>query len=73
MNAHGWSRARFGGIPAYFNEATNEIRGRNWLCDMLLNVVLWLAELGAFGFMEEWAIQVSNEALTPREIRRLTE
>jgi hypothetical protein len=35
-------RVWFGIIPCYFNIETYELRGRNFLCSLLLSLYLWI-------------------------------
>ncbi len=35
-------RAYYRSIPCYFNPLTNEIMGRNWFWDILIDVNLWI-------------------------------
>ena len=35
-------KARYRGIPAYFNLETNEIQGRNWIYDILIEINIWI-------------------------------
>jgi hypothetical protein len=34
-------RAYYRSIPAYFNPETNEIKGRNWFYDLLIDINIW--------------------------------
>jgi len=33
--------AKYRGIPCWFDESTNEIKGKNWLFDKLIEVNVW--------------------------------
>lgn len=36
-----YKKARYRGIPIFFNEENNEVKGRNWLYDLLLSINIW--------------------------------
>lgn len=38
----GYRKAYYRQIPAYFNMQTNDIEGRNWLYDKLIDINLWI-------------------------------
>lgn len=35
-------KAYYRRIPAYYNEETNELRGRNWFYDKLIDINIWI-------------------------------
>lgn len=37
----GYKLATYRGVPSYFNLETNDIEGRNWVCDRLILMNLW--------------------------------
>lgn len=42
MKKPGYKKAYYRSIPAYFNPDTNDIYGRNWICDVLIEINLWI-------------------------------
>jgi hypothetical protein len=42
MKPEGYKRAYYRSIPAYFNTDTNDIMGRNWFYDVLIEINLWV-------------------------------
>ena len=34
--------ASYRGIPCWYNLINDELRGKNWLCEQLLEVMLWI-------------------------------
>lgn len=38
----GYRKAYYRSIPAYFNPITNDIEGRNWFYDILIEINLWV-------------------------------
>lgn len=34
--------AKFYSIPCYWNNDTNELKGRNWFYDFLLTIAVWI-------------------------------
>ena len=43
-----WKKAYFYFVPIYFNESTDEWSGRNWLCEMLLQMMIGFHHLSVF-------------------------
>jgi hypothetical protein len=35
-------KAKYSGIPTYFDPMTNKLVGRNWFYNILLEIILWL-------------------------------
>jgi len=35
-------KAYYRNIPCYFNSITNEIMGRNWIYDLLIEINIWI-------------------------------
>lgn len=34
--------AKFYGIPCFWNNETNNLKGKNWLLDFLLTIAVWI-------------------------------
>ena len=59
--------AKFYGIPVYFQPEENEIVGRNWFYDFLLDLLLKL--FGTFLFSENvFNIKIEHKVITRQEI-----
>ena len=55
-------KARYWGIPIYFDPQTNELKGRNALCDFLLDMAVWLdanVVMPFFG-IDDFAIEIEG-------------
>ena len=54
--------AKFYGIPIYFQPEENEIVGRNWLCNVILDII------EPFIISEQFKIKIYNKTITREEI-----
>ena len=52
-------KARYRGIPAYFDVFTGELKGRNWFYDLLIDVNVWL-DVNIF-LVEEFPIWIEED------------
>lgn len=41
-NLDGFKKAKYRGIPCYYNEETEELGGRNWFYDILVSINIFL-------------------------------
>jgi len=61
-----FKRAYYRSIPAWFDEETNELFGRNWFYDILININLWL-DVNVFQ-IEEFPIYVEKDQSEEKSI-----
>ena len=54
-----YKKAFYRRIPAYFNEETNDIKGRNCIYDILIDINIWI-DLNVIG-IEEFPIIVEKD------------
>lgn len=52
-------KARYRGIPCFFNPDTYEIMGRTWFYDKLINLLMWI-DIEILG-VEEFKIWMEDE------------
>ena len=54
-----FKKAHYRSIPAWFDEENNEIFGRNWFCDILIDINIWL-DVNVFQ-VEDFPIYIEEE------------
>jgi len=55
----GFKDAKYMGIPCWFNPETNELIGKNWLYDKLLQLAIWV-DINII-MVESFPIKVKND------------
>lgn len=52
-------KAYYRSIPAWYDESTQEIKGRNWVCDILIDINIWL-DVNVF-MVDEFPIYIKDD------------